>query len=216
MKTNLCAKIGAAFLFGAVALGTMGCGDSSPQKENEFFTSGNREADQRADQRMVRNQQIKGESGAAAHTSEKPGQVAAKQTLYQRLGEQEGIKMIVEDFTARALADPRANWNRKGVKRGGFSVHRGQSVEWNENPQAIQTLKTHLVQFLDVATGGPSQYNGKEIKSAHQGMHITNEEFDAVIGDLKATLDKLKIGDKEQKELISIVESTRQEIVEVR
>jgi len=215
MNWKIHAGIGAALLLGAMSLVTGGCGDSSPHKENDFFTSGNREADQRADQRMVRNQQIKGETGPDAQTKT-PGQVAAKKTLYERLGEQEGIKMIVEDFTARVLADPRANWERKGVKRGGFSIHRGQSVEWNPHPQAIQTLKTHLVQFLDVATGGPSIYNGKEVKAAHQGMHITNDEFDAAIGDLKATLDKLKIADKEQKELISIVESTRAEIVEVR
>jgi hemoglobin len=215
MIRQIRAGIGAAFLLGAMSFGVAGCGDSSPHKENEFFTSGNREADQRADQRMVRNQQIKGETGTDAQTP-LPGQVASKRTLYERLGEQEGLKTIVEDFTARALADPRANWDRKGVKRGGFSVHRGQSVEWSADPQAIQTLKVHLVQFLEVATGGPSTYNGKEIKAAHKGMHITNDEFDAVTGDLKATLDKLKVGDKEQKELISVVESTRAEIVEVR
>ena|SRR5579862_4442848 len=215
MNGRIRAGIGAALLLGAISLDAGGCGDSSPHKENEFFTSGNREADQRADQRMVQNQQIKGETGPDAQTKT-PAQVAAKKTLYERLGEQEGLKMIVEDFTARALADPRANWDRHGVKRGGFSLHRGQSVEWKPDPQAVQTLKTHLVQFLEVATGGPSQYNGKEIKAAHTGMHITNDEFDAVIGDLKATLDKLKVGDKEQKELISVVESTRAEVVEVR
>jgi hemoglobin len=47
-------------------------------------------------------------------------------------------------------------------------------------------------------------------------MHISNAEFDAAIGDLKASLDKLRIPNKEQKELLAIVESTRPEIVEVR
>ena len=41
-------------------------------------------------------------------------------------------------------------------------------------------------------------------------------EFDAVIGDLKASLDKLRIPDKEQKELLAIVESTRPLIVTER
>jgi truncated hemoglobin YjbI len=47
-------------------------------------------------------------------------------------------------------------------------------------------------------------------------MRITNPEFDAVIGDLKATLDKLKIPSREQKELLAIVESTRLQIVTER
>ena len=41
-------------------------------------------------------------------------------------------------------------------------------------------------------------------------MHISNPEFDAAIGDLKASLDKLQIPNKEQKELLAIVESTRE------
>jgi hemoglobin len=47
-------------------------------------------------------------------------------------------------------------------------------------------------------------------------MHISNPEFDAAIGDLKATLDKLKIPNLEQKELLAIIESSRPEIVTQR
>ena len=47
-------------------------------------------------------------------------------------------------------------------------------------------------------------------------MRITNPEFDAAVGDLKATLDKLQIPNTEQKELLAIVESTRPQIVTVR
>ena len=47
-------------------------------------------------------------------------------------------------------------------------------------------------------------------------MHISNPEFDAAVGDLKATLNKLKIANKEQKELLSVIESTRPQIAEER
>ena len=47
-------------------------------------------------------------------------------------------------------------------------------------------------------------------------MAITNAEFDAAVGDLKATLDKVGIADQEQKELLAIIESTRVQIVEER
>jgi hemoglobin len=73
-----------------------------------------------------------------------------------------------------------------------------------------------MVQFLSLATGGPAQYDGKEIKPAHAGMRIGNPEFDAAVGDLKASLDRLKTPNKEQKELLAILESTRPQIVEER
>jgi hemoglobin len=47
-------------------------------------------------------------------------------------------------------------------------------------------------------------------------MKITNAEFDAAVGDLKATLDKFQVPTDEQKELLAIVESTRPQVVEER
>jgi hemoglobin len=73
-----------------------------------------------------------------------------------------------------------------------------------------------MTQFISLATGGPAKYQGKEMKEAHTGLHITNPEFDAAVGDMKATLDFLRIPNTEQKELLSIIESTRQQVVEER
>ncbi len=73
-----------------------------------------------------------------------------------------------------------------------------------------------MIEFLALATGGPVHYQGKEMKSAHANMQISNPEFDSVVGDLKASLDKLQIPNQEQKELLAIIESTRPEIVTER
>jgi hemoglobin len=54
------------------------------------------------------------------------------------------------------------------------------------------------------------------MKAAHAGKRITNSEFDASVGDFKASLDKLQIPNKEQKELLAIIESTRPQVVEER
>jgi len=114
------------------------------------------------------------------------------------------------------MNDPRVNWARKGVKRGGFSLKRGQSVEWEATPEKVNGLKYHMVQFLSLATGGPTKYEGREMKEVHSGMNISNAEFDAAVGDLKATLDKIGVGTPEQKELLAIIESTRQQVAEER
>src|SRR5262249_51384921 len=51
-----------ALLLSAAALSViLGCGGGAPQKQNrDFFTSGSREADQRASQRMARDEQLTG------------------------------------------------------------------------------------------------------------------------------------------------------------
>ena len=54
------------------------------------------------------------------------------------------------------------------------------------------------------------------MKHAHAGLHITNDEFDASVGDFKATLDKLKVPNTEQKELLAVIETTRPQIVQER
>ena len=89
-------------------------------------------------------------------------------------------------------------------------------MTWKATPESVAVLEKHLVQFLALATGGPAHYDGKEIKPAHANMHISNTEFDASVGDIKASLDELKVANTEQKELLSIIESTRPEIVEER
>jgi hemoglobin len=114
------------------------------------------------------------------------------------------------------LDDPRVNWDRQGVTRGGLSIHRGQSETWKPTEQHVGALEKHLIEFLALATGGPAEYTGKQIEPVHANMHISNPEFDAVMGDLKASLDKLKVPNVEQKELLAIVESTRPEIVTER
>lgn len=212
----------------AALMATFGCGGTPEKQHRDFFTSGSREADQRASQRMAKEEQLAGsgegagEKGAknakhanptAEGATNKAAQVEGKLALFDRLGGETGIAAIVDDFTPRVMQDPRINWDRKGLHRGGLSIHRGQSVAWNPNPENVAGLKKHLVQFIVLATGGPAHYEGKGMKSVHADMHIANPEFDASLGDLKASLDKLQIPNKEQKELLSIIESTRPEIV---
>jgi hemoglobin len=233
MKTNHALSY---LLLSSLLITLAGCGGGTAQKQNgDFFTSGSREADQRASQRMAKDEQLTGSGEGAGEKGVKPAvavtdagngstksstntaaQATEKLALFDRLGSESGISNIVADFLPRALQDPRVNWQRKGVTRGGFSIHRGESVTWDDSPQNVRQLEKHLIQFISLASGGPPHYEGKEIKPSHAALHISNPEFDATIGDLKASLDRLKIPNKEQKELLSIVESTRTEIVTER
>ena len=184
-----------------------GIGCAFTQKEDEFFTSGNPEADRRGSGKVSDKKTDSAKTAAKGKTP-----IEERATLYQRLGGEERIRLIVDDFVKRVLEDPRVNFSRKGVTKGGL-FRRDRSVEWNPTAQNVQRLKDHFVQFISLAAGGPAQYSGQPIKRAHADMQITKAEFDATIGDLKATLDKLDVPSDVQKDLLAIFESTRPQIV---
>src|ERR1700743_1741188 len=143
-----------------VALLATGCGGAKAQKQNgDFFTSGSRDADQRASQRMAQAEQLNGSgegagekdvkkagarvntNGVAAMGTNQAARAVGKLALYDRLGGEAGISNIVADFTPRALQDPRVNWDRKGEKVGGLSIHRSKSVAWDASPENVAMLQ---------------------------------------------------------------------------
>ena len=126
-----------------------------------------------------------------------------RRTLYDRLGGEKAIAALVDDLVARSAANPAVNFTREGTPR-----------QWQATPQNVARLKTRLVQFLGTATGGPQRYEGEDMVTVHRGMHITDAEFDGFAADLKASMEKLGITEKEQKELLETVGSARGAIVE--
>jgi hemoglobin len=128
---------------------------------------------------------------------------AKERTLYERLGGENAIRAVVDDFVTRALNDPKVNFTRKGT-----------GTEWKPTPENVERVKKTAVELVGMVTGGPQRYTGKNLKEAHKGMEITQAEFDAAAADLKASLDKFNVPAKEQDELMKIVASTAPDIVE--
>ena len=66
-----------------------------------------------------------------------------------------------------------------------------------------------------MASGGPCTYAGRSMRETHDGMGVTAGEFDALVEDLVATLDKFEVPKAEQDELLGILGPLRSDIVEV-
>ncbi len=126
----------------------------------------------------------------------------AKRSLYERLGGEAAIAAVVDEFVGRAAGDPKVNFTRQGT-----------SMAWEASAKNVARLKSLLVQFIGMATGGPQKYQGRGMKEVHAGMRITDAEFDALAGDLQASLVHFKVPWAEQEELLAIVGTTRGEIV---
>jgi hemoglobin len=171
------------------AAGCVGNGESSVP------ASGDPEADRRAEERIGGDIERGG--------GERP--------LYQRLGGEEAITAIVNDMADRVIADPRVNFERKNVNRNWLGV---DYKPWEPTPENVAQFRRHMVEFLTLASGGPAEYAGRDMRTVHKGMRITNNEFDAMVGDIKTSMDNLGFAAREKRDLLAIIETTRKQIVE--
>lgn len=128
--------------------------------------------------------------------------VSAAKSIYERIGGEAAIRAVVDDFVPAAAADPKVNFTRDG--------------RWHASEAAVSHLKNMLVEFLGSALGGPQRYSGRDMKTTHAGLRITQAEFDALAGHLKATLEKHKVPGVEVSAILKIAASTANDIVEIR
>ena len=75
-------------------------------------------------------------------------------------------------------------------------------------------MKRKVIEQISAVSGGPLKYSGKDMKSAHKGMKITDAEFDAFAGHLKKALEKNGAAPDDVKTVMGVAESTRKDIVE--
>ncbi len=120
-----------------------------------------------------------------------------EKSLYTRLGGYDALAGVTDDFLGRLLKD-------KLLAK--FFV--GAS---NDSKKKI---RQHIVNFLCVATGGPCVYTGRDMKTVHEGLMITKDEWDASVKHLIATLDKFKVPEKEKGEVLAAVGGLEKDIVE--
>ena len=115
--------------------------------------------------------------------------------LYDRLGGKPAITAVVDRFVANVAADRRIN--------GRFAT------------TDIPRLKMHLVNQVCAGTGGPCTYTGRDMKTTHAGMRISEADFNALVEDLVAALNTYKVPEKEKQELLGILGPMKKDIVEV-
>jgi hemoglobin len=74
-------------------------------------------------------------------------------------------------------------------------------------------LKCPITALVCQVTGGPYTYHGQSMVDAHKHLGINGKEWDAMVVDFKASLAKYKVPEAEQQELLTIVGSTKGDIV---
>jgi hemoglobin len=128
--------------------------------------------------------------GATAGAQQKPP------SLYKRLGGYDSIAAVVDEFLGRMLADKQLSRFFTGAS--------------TDSKNRIRQL---VVDQICAATGGPCVYIGRSMRAAHDGLNITENDWQAAVGHLVATLDKFGVPQKEKDELIGAVATLKPDIV---
>jgi hemoglobin len=123
----------------------------------------------------------------------------APKPLFERLGGADGIKNIVDKLVENVTQDPAVN---KAFKK-------------TTGPK-LDAFKKELGDQLCEITGGTCEYHGRDMKTAHKGMKITDAQFDAFVNDLKLAMAELKVDEAEQNELVDKLGLMREDVVEVK
>ena len=117
-------------------------------------------------------------------------------SLYKRLGGREGIALVVDQFWNNLIADPRTADRFKAV------------------PAAqVGRVKSNIADQICDAAGGPCSYVGKDMRTVHTGMKITEAEWTATVENLTKALDARKVAEKEKQELLALLGPMKKDIV---
>ena len=122
---------------------------------------------------------------------------AQEKSLYERVGGYNALAAVVDDFVGRLVAD-------KQFEK--FFV--GHSTD------SKKRIRQHILDQFCAATGGPCVYTGREMKTSHEGLGITNADWDAAAKHLVESLDKFKVPEKEKGEILAFVTTLKKDIVE--
>ena len=118
-------------------------------------------------------------------------------SLFERLGRRPGIAAIVDDFVKLVSTDARVS--------ASFAATTGERLEH------FRAMVTD--QLCEIA-GGPCAFAGRDMKTAHHGMAISDVQFDAIIEDLSQAMEMHHVGEADKSVVFLALAKTRDEIVE--
>jgi len=118
-------------------------------------------------------------------------------TLYHRLGGYDAIAAVADDLLPRLIGDPQL------------------ARFWKHRPaDSVRREKQLLIDFLCSAAGGPLYYVGRDMKTSHKGMGITDSDWQKFLGHLNATFDSFAVPSRERGEVLSFIESLKKDIID--
>ncbi len=116
-----------------------------------------------------------------------------KKSLYDELGQYEGIDNIVRELIFVIATDERVKPRYKGVN--------------------MQHFKKGLSDYICELSGGPCDYNNENMQQVHAGHNYTNTEFNAIVDDLILAMEKRGVPVATQNRLLALLAPAYKDVV---
>jgi hemoglobin len=114
--------------------------------------------------------------------------------LFRELGKRAGIKAIVDRAMVKFLSDVR--------------------IKAKFDDENIPRLKGMLTDYFCMITGGPDQYKGyRDMKVVHEGLHLRDRDFNALVEDLQSAMNKEHIPFRTQNKFLAILAPMQHDVV---
>jgi hemoglobin len=120
-----------------------------------------------------------------------------EKSLYHRLGGYDALAAAVDDLLPRLTSDAQI-----GV------YWRGKCID------SMKRDRQYLVDFLCVATGGPATYTGRDMKTSHAGLGISEGDWTILIRHVNGTLADFGVSEPEKSEFLALIDTWKADIVE--
>lgn len=116
-------------------------------------------------------------------------------TLYERLGGEERVRKIVRDVLQKNYDNP-------------LIGHHFRKVD-------MEKLNQLVFDFFSMGTGGPHKYAGRDMRTAHAHLNITEDDFQRANVDTILALKENGVGESEINEVISILDSMKRDVIKI-
>jgi hemoglobin len=116
-------------------------------------------------------------------------------TLYERLGGRKGIEAIAHAAVDNHLKSP-------------LVAARFRATD-------LDRAKRMATQFFCMGSGGPERYEGKDMRTAHLGMNVNEQEYMAVMDDIVAAMTSHGVAAPVQGEVVAILFSLKGDILRI-
>lgn len=133
---------------------------------------------------------------ATSASAQSMAATSGNSALYQAFGEKAGLVKLMDDFVPRLQADLRL---AEAFKKAN-----------------VENLKMQLVNQICQVSGGPCEYKGADMKTAHNSMDITKTDFNALVEVLQKSMDAQGISFSNQNQLLAKLAPMHRDVITVK
>lgn len=115
------------------------------------------------------------------------------QSLYQQLGEKQGIEALAEQFL--------------------YEIAEREAIAKHFENSDLDRFLNKLTEQLCQLSSGPCTYSGDSMQDVHAGMNITHAEFNQTVEALIAAMDNLDLPTTTQNRVLALLAPMHKDIM---